>query len=427
MRRIGILASTGAVTAALVLSGCGSDDQDGSSGSAGSVTVTFMLPSSWVGVAGFKDNVAAWEHRTGNKVKLTPVPDANYDALIQARIAAKSGVDIFGGQDTVKNKAAIMRPASGPWVDRLTPSVRKAITGTDGKIYGTPSADGLAGYGVIYNKAVFTKAGVTSPPTGLAAFEAGLEKVKADGTTPLCLSGKDGWTLLQHRNAVNSGLLGTTPDLVTTLDANKSEWGDASGFTAEYNALASWVGKGLINKDALTATFDSQNAALADGSCGAIINGTWAFSAITTVKKNADIGFFPLPSADGKNTIGLAKPNLLKVASFSKAATQAQDFLNFMVERPQAQRFIDANPGVSPFSDVTVTKETSAVGDFRKLVEGGATVTPFDQQSTVPQPQDDIIAAYQELIGKRIDVPEFTDRVQSAWQKSGAKAGVTGF
>ncbi|WP_405681940.1 ABC transporter substrate-binding protein [Streptomyces sp. NBC_01238] len=427
MRTIGILATAGAVTAALVLSGCGSDDKDGASGAAGSVTVTFMLPPSWVGVAGFKDNVAAWEHKTGNKVKLTPVLDANYDALVQARIAAKSGVDVFGGQDTVKNKAAIMLPASGPWVDRLTPSVRKAITGTDGKIYGTPSADGLASYGVIYNKDVFGKAGVTSLPAGLADFEAGLEKIKADGTNPLCLSGKDGWTLLQHRNAVDSGLLGTTPDLVTGLDANRTKWGDAPGFTAQYDALASWVDKGLINKDALTATFDSQNAALAEGTCGAIINGTWAFSAIATVKKDANIGFFPLPSADGKNTIGLAKPNLLKVAAFSQVATQAQDFLNFMIEQPQAQKFIDANPGVSPFTDVTATQESSAVGDFRKLVEGGATVTPFDQQSTVPQPQDDIIAAYQELIGKRIDVQKFTDLVQSAWQKSGAKAGAAGF
>jgi raffinose/stachyose/melibiose transport system substrate-binding protein len=423
MRKISILAIAGMVAAVSALSGCGSDDKDGGSG----VTVSYMLPSSWADVAGFKDNVTAWEQKTGNKVTLTPVPDANYDSLVQARIAARSGVDVFAGQDTATDKAAIMLPASGPWVNRLNPSIRKAITSPDGKIYGTPNDDGLASYGVIYNKDVFGKAGITSLPATLADFEADLEKVKGAGATPLCLSGKDGWTLLQHRSAVNSGLIGTTPTMAADLDANKTKWGDISGFTAEYVALRDWVDKGLTNKDALTATYDAQNAAIAAGKCGAIINGTWAVSAITTVKKDANLGFFPLPSADGKNTIGLSKPTLLKIAAFSKVATQAQDFLNFMIDKPQAQKFMDANPGVSPFTDVKAADATGAVADFQKLIEGGTFVTPFDQVSALPQPQDDIIAAYQELIGKRIDVAEFAQRVQTAWQKAGTKAGATGF
>jgi raffinose/stachyose/melibiose transport system substrate-binding protein len=187
------------------------------------------------------------------------------------------------------------------------------------------------------------------------------------------------------------------------------------------------VHKGLINSDALTATYDSATSAIASGRCGAIINGTWAIGAIGAIDKSSDLGLFPLPAANGTGAIGLSKPNLLKIAPFSKVAAAAQDFLNFMVAQPQAQKFLNANPGVSAFTDVKVADSSSAVADVQKLVDAGGTVVPFDQQSTLPQPQDDIIAAYQELIGKRIDVAGFGKRVQSAWAGAGAKAGAPGF
>ncbi|WP_026416429.1 extracellular solute-binding protein [Actinomadura oligospora] len=183
MRSIRRTALIGAATLAEVtLTACSSSGSDAGSGS--HTTITYMLPSSWANVPGFVDTVHAWEHQTGNTVALTPVPDGNYDSLVQARLAAKSGVDVFAGQDTVKNKSAVMLPASGPWVDRLNPAVRKAITSADGTIWGTPSADGLAAAGVIYNKDVFAKAGITATPTGLAELQSDLQTVKDSGVTP---------------------------------------------------------------------------------------------------------------------------------------------------------------------------------------------------------------------------------------------------
>ncbi|WP_031002402.1 ABC transporter substrate-binding protein [Streptomyces sp. NRRL F-5727] len=426
MRRIRRTALIGAaaLTVTAVVGGCSGD---GGTDASGRTTVTYMLPSSWASVPGFKENVAAWEKKTGNKVTLTPVPDANYDALVQARIAARSGVDIFAGQDTAKDKAAIMRPATGPWVQRLNPDVRKAITSPDGTIWGTPSADGLNATGVIYNKDVFAKAGITTPPTTLAEFQADLEKVKKTGVTPLHLAGKDGWTLLQHRSSVNAGFLGADKDLVAKLDGNKVTWPAVPGFEQEYQALEGWVKQGLTNKDALTSTYESSTASVATGRSGALINGTWALGEIARTNPDANVGFFLLPAVDGPTTLGLQKPNLLKVATFSKVAPQAQDFLNFMIAQPQAQKFLDTNPGVSAFTDVKAAKPSGGVADLQKLVDQGGFVAPFDQQSTIPQPQDDIIAAYQELIGGRSDVAGFGDRVQKAWQSAGAKAGAAGF
>ncbi|MFI6059716.1 ABC transporter substrate-binding protein [Streptomyces sp. NPDC051286] len=421
------IAAVVAVAAMVAAAATGCAGSDTTTGANGHVTITYMLPTSWAGVPGFQENVDLWEKQTGNTVKLTPVPDANYDSLVQARLAAKSGADVFAGQDSAKNKAAIMKPATGPWIERLLPAVRKSITSADGKIWGTPSADGLNATGVIYNKDVFSKAGITKTPTTLAEFEADLKKVKAAGATPLYLAGKDGWTLLQHRSAVNADFLGADLDLAPKLDANQVKWNEIPGFTQEYQALAGWVKHGLTNSDALTATYDSSTAAIANGKTGAIINGTWALGAIAKVNPKANIGFFLLPGADGKSTVGLQKPNLLKVATFSKVGKQAQDFLNFMIAQPQAQKFLDANPGVSAFTDAKAAGASGGAADLQKLVDQGDSVVPFDGQSVIPQPQDDLIAAYQELLGKRIDVAKFGEMTQKAWQGAGSKAGAAGF
>ncbi|GAA3484736.1 ABC transporter substrate-binding protein [Streptomyces yanii] len=422
--RIATAVSAAAVIAVAATACSGSDT---TAGSDGHVTITYMLPTSWAGVPGFQENVDLWEKQTGNTVKLTPVPDANYDSLVQARLAAKSGVDVFAGQDTAKDKAAIMKPATGPWIQRLSPDIRKAITSADGKIWGTPSADGVNATGVIYNKDVFAKAGITTTPTTLAEFEADLKKVKTAGVTPLFLAGKDGWTLLQHRSAANADFLGADPQLASKLDSNKIKWNEIPGFTQEYEALAGWAEQGLTNGDVLTATYDASTTAIATGKTGAIINGTWALGAIAKANPKANIGYFLLPGADGKSTLGLQRPNLLKVATFSKAGKQAQDFLNFMIAQPQAQKFLDANPGVSAFTDVKATKASGGVADLQKLVDQGGFVLPLDQQSAIPQPQDDLIAAYQELLGKRIDVAKFGELNQKAWQNAGNKAGAAGF
>ncbi len=427
MPRIRRTAVIGAAALAMTAVAAGCSSSEDGTGPAGHITITYMLPSSWANVPGFQDNVHAWEKQTGHTVTLTPVPDANYDSLVQARLAARNGVDIFAGQDTAKDKAAIMHPATGPWLERLEPGVRKAITSHDGKVWGTPSADGLHASGVIYNKDVFAKAGITTPPATLTDFQSALQKVKNAGVTPLYLSGKDGWTLLQHRNSVNASFVGADQQLVSKLDANQIKWADVPGFNQQYQALADWVGKGLTNDDALTATYESATSALANGKAGAIINGTWALAEITKANPSANLGFFLLPAADGPSTLGLGKPNLLKIATFSKAATQAQDFLNFMIAQPQAQKFMHANPGVSAFTDVKAPSPSRAVADLQQLVDQGGFVVPFDQQSVIPQPQDDIVAAYQELIGKRVDVPAFGELVQKAWQSAGAKATATGF
>src|SRR5439155_19983311 len=59
-----------------------------------------------------------------------------------------------------------------------------------------------------YNKALFTKAGITAAPTTWDEFFATADKLKAAGITPVALGGKDGFELDHTMEVILVGTLG---------------------------------------------------------------------------------------------------------------------------------------------------------------------------------------------------------------------------
>ena len=158
-----------------------------------------------------------------------------------------------------------------------------------------------------------------------------------------------------------------------------------------------------------------------------MFNGTWSIGDLAKANANAQIGYFPLPAAAGKTSIALMDPSLLKVAKSSKVADAAKDFLNFLAEPAQLQRSIDSQPGVPAFTDVKLTTEPPAFADVQKFVDAGSVVRGFDNASALNQPQDDLIAAYQKLLGGKVDAAGLATLTDKAWVASAKKAKVPGF
>lgn len=412
------------VTGALALTGCAAGATGGSNDAA---NVVYVVPSSWASAGAFADNVGAWEEKTGNTVEVQAIPDEQYDDTVRARLQGGEGIDIYAGQDGVDDPAAIMLEVDeSVFADRMTQSVLESMRAADGKIYGYPGADGLSSFGVIYNKTTFADAGVEVPKT-LDELTEAYTTLQATGVTPLFLSGTDGWTLLQHRNAVNANLIGDDTGVVDALSANETTWSKVPGMLPQYEALQAWAEAGVINADAVTAKYENALATVADGTSASIINGSWAIGEIRKLDANAEIGFFALPTADGTNQIGLSRPNILHIAASSKVADEAADLLTFLIEPENVAAHLSKSPGISAFTDVTVENQDPAIADIQAYLENGESGAAFDTATTFPTPQDDIIASYQQLIAKKIDAATFLTQVDSAWANAGKTAGREGF
>lgn len=414
-------------TGALVLAGCSAGGDSSGGGGEGGTNVVYVVPSSWASAGAFADNVDAWEEETGNTVEVQAIPDEQYDNTVRARLQGGEGIDIYAGQDGVDDPAAIMLEVDeSAFADRMTESVLESMRAADGKIYGYPGADGLSSFGVIYNKGVFADAGVEVPKT-LDELTAAYATIQAAGVTPLFLSGADGWTLLQHRNAVNANLIGDDPGVVDALSANETTWSEVPGTLPQYTALQAWAETGAINADAVTAKYENALAAVTDGTAASLINGSWAIGEVRKLNADAEIGFFALPTQDGENQIGLSRPNILHIASSSKVADEAAELLTFLIEPENVAAHLAKAPGISAFTDVTVENLDPAIADIQAYLDNGESGAAFDTATTFPTPQDDIIASYQQLIAKKIDATTFLTQVDSAWANAGKTAGREGF
>ncbi|WP_144875091.1 ABC transporter substrate-binding protein [Microbacterium sp. 1.5R] len=422
-KTVRIVALTAAAASlATVLAGCsGASGGDGGTGK----PLVYMVPSSWANYEGLQENIDAYTEKTGVEVEVQGVPDEQYDGNVRAKLASGGGVDIFAGLNQEKDPGAFMLEITDPkFQSRMSETVFESMESEDGKLYSVPAADGLSSFGIFYNREVFAAAGVDTAPETLDELTAAFEAVKKSGVTPLFVSGRDGWTLLQHRNAVNTDFGADNPDLFADLESNETTWSEIPGFTEQYQTLADWAKNGLTNSDLLTAGYEQGTTAVAEGTAGAIINGSWVIGELRGANPDGEFGFLALPNPVGTTKIALSQPNMMHIAKDSTQAETARELLEFLIEPAQVENFLATTPGIPAYTDVTLSEVDPAIADMQVWVDAGKAAV---DTTRFPYPQDDQIAAYQELLAGRIDVAEFSARYDAAWQSAGKTAGIEGF
>lgn len=212
------------------------------------------------------------------------------------------------------------------WDKTLTPSVKAYGQYTNGlmgngKLYGVPSYGEYVSW--FYNKAMFTKYGVTVPKT-FAQLESALATFKAAGVPPIALAGKD--YLIVH---IAYGLVASQASLQWVKDYqsfahpinfNGPEWTFAATTLAKWNQ-AGYLEPNAAGVDANTAVADFEK-----GTYPLLFGGTWLDQDVAT-KAGFAWGKFAMP---GKLSVGSAG-NLLVIPTKSKQKDLAAEFINMIL------------------------------------------------------------------------------------------------
>lgn len=169
-------------------------------------------------------------------------------------------------------------------------------------------ADGLCygvGYmgnaqGILYNKAVFEKAGITELPKTPDEFIADLQLIK-DNTDaiPLYTNYAAGWTMGAWDAYMGSTATGDNTymnqKLVHTKDPFQN-YGDDTHAYAVYKILYDAVADGLIEDDFATTDWEGCKGMINNGEIGCMVLGSWAYPQMEAAGENgADIGYMPFP------------------------------------------------------------------------------------------------------------------------------------
>ncbi|MFE6590113.1 ABC transporter substrate-binding protein [Streptomyces sp. NPDC057781] len=210
-------------------------------------------------------------------------------------------------------------------------------TDVDGKTYGIATF-GTAN-GLVYNKALWKKAGITDWPTTTEQFLDDLKAVKdKTGATPYYTNFKDGWPLESPwTNSVGSISCDTQGhDKLADMD---KPWAEGNDLNALDTLLYDIVHEKLSEKDPATTNWESSKTLLAKGKVGSMVLGSWAINQMRDAAEKAgqnpdDIGFMPLPSQkDGKSCSTLVSDYQQAVNIHSDHKEAARAWIDWFTEK----------------------------------------------------------------------------------------------
>ncbi|MHC3472515.1 extracellular solute-binding protein [Streptomyces sp. 7R007] len=360
MRR-GIAATALVASLALAATACGGSDS-GSDKSSGPVTITWWDTSNATNEAPtYKALVKEFEAANkGIKVKYVNVPFSQAQNKFDTAAGSKGAPDVLRsevGWTPAFAKKGYFLPLDGTEAladkDKFQPNL---ITQAqyEGKTYGVPLVtDTLA---LVYNKALFKKAGITEAPKTWDELKSDAAKIDAK----LHVYGYWGSTQAYYAQTF---LYGEGTDTVDA-SAKKITVDSAAAKKAYGTWLSMFSGQGLHKADVTADAYAHIQDAFVSGKVAAIIQGPWEITNFykgSAFSDKSNLGIATVPAgSSGKSGAPTGGHNLSVYAGSDSAHQKAAlKFVNFMTSA-KAQTEIALKNSTLPTRDDAYTAEVKA-------------------------------------------------------------------
>ncbi|ANS76565.1 ABC transporter substrate-binding protein [Paenibacillus yonginensis] len=372
--------------AMVMATGCGSNNSGNSASNGGSSTNSGTSASNApakdvsIKVFQFKVEIAEqlnqlakeYEKETGVHVDVeTHGGGEDYGALLKAAIASGTEPEIYnnGGYAALEpymDRATDLSDQA--WVPNLLETT-KAPTTVDGKLYGMPM--NTEGYGIIYNKDLFAKAGITTEPKTLPELTDAVKKLKDAGITPFEAT-NEWWSLGIHMVNV---AIANQPDPAKFVEDWKAGKTTAAG-NEVFKQWLNYVDLVFQNaqKDMLTTDYATQVATFAAGQAAMLPQGNWVQGDIDKVNPDLNLGVLPISINDQAGHVLIGVPNNWIVNSKSAHPDEAKKFLDWMVTSDTGKKYLTQEFHFMPAeTNIDATKEDiGAIADGVKALNSTA-------------------------------------------------------
>ncbi len=356
-------------------------------------------------------------------IKVQPLQNEQFSTKIPVALQSDSPPDIFqqwgGGQlaDQVQaGKVQDLTEAVKPWIGSVGPAASNWQV--DGKQYGVPYTFGIVGFW--YNKALFQKAGITTPPATWEELLSAAQKLKSAGVAaPIAIGSKDKWPDAFYWDYLALRLCSQEVMQQSASDYNFDDpcWTKAGDMVGQLIDAQPFQ-KGFLATPAQQGAGSSAGL-LANGKAAMELQGHWnpgVMESLTPDKKAPDgLGWFPFPSVSG----GAGKPDAALGGGdgFScsfKAPPACADFLKFLLSVDNQKRFGELNIGLPLAAGAeagVADPNLKSLLDFRSNASFIQTYLDVAYATSVGQALNDAIA--QQFAGQ-LDPPGVVDAVKSA-------------
>lgn len=318
------------------------------------LTLTVLESQGWV-YPSEQALALRFQDLTGIKIDYQIVPSANYFQVLSTKLNSGQGPDIFGGQSGVSDLKVTYNVEKNAvdltneeWVKREDPNaVSQATLG--GKVYGQEIWDIYSGYWVvIYDKAIFQKAGITAAPTTYDEFTAACDKIKAlGGVTPIYEPISDGWHHVLWFPEVGAQMESLATGFYANLNANKTTLAADANALKAMTQLNNIYQKGYLGSSALSATVADQQKNMTTGKFAMTVSNLTlpnSINAAFPTVSASNYGFFPIPLLDNQLLPTHPAGPTKFIWSGGKQIAAAKQYLAFLAQPDTLQYLIDNTP-----------------------------------------------------------------------------------
>ncbi|WP_175988005.1 ABC transporter substrate-binding protein [Bacillus sp. Marseille-Q1617] len=421
MKRI-LLLLTSFVLVFGIIAGCSSKDTSSggdSDSKSGDDVVTLNLFQFKVEIADqLQEMIKEFEAEHPNiKVKLETVGGgADYGAALKAKFASGEEPDIFnnGGFKELELWQEKLADLSGePWVEHVLPIGKVPMTAEDGKLYGMPV--NLEGYGFVYNKDLFEKAGIKEAPKTIDELKDASKKLEKAGITPFSAGYGEWWVIGQHLLNIPFAQQDDPEAFIAGLYDGSEKIVGNEKFKQFKEVLDTELK--YANDNPLTTDYNTQVTLFASGETAMLQQGNWTENMITEINPEINMGFLPIPISNDEsaNSLPVGVPNNWVLNKNSEHLEEAKTFLNWMVSSETGKRYITEEFAFIPAFD---NIEPAGLGDL------GTSILDYSkEEKTIPWTwfkwpdgaNKEFAAAIQEYAAGKIDYDTLLERFQQSW------------
>lgn len=247
----------------------------------------------------------------------------------------------------------------------------------DGQVYGVPST--ATTQGIVYNKKVFSDAGITALPKTPEDFIADLQAIKdKTDAIPMYTNYAAGWTMGAWDDYISGSATGDENYKNNVLLHTSNPFSDPGDGTHAYNVykiLYDAVANKCTEDDPTTSDWESSKAKMNNGEIATMVLGSWAVSQMKAAGDHPDdVGYMPFPiTVDGKQYASSGADYSFGINKDASEENQqaAMAFVKFMTEKsgfsynegglPIAKDLSDQLPDTyTLFKDVTMVVDAPA-------------------------------------------------------------------
>ncbi|MFD0673200.1 ABC transporter substrate-binding protein [Cohnella sp. GCM10027633] len=279
-----------------------------------------------------------------------------YNTMLKTKIASDDAPDIMllvnlndANRDYLDG-GFVLDLTGQPFLSNVNSIERQYI---DGKVYALPFD--MNANGVIYNKDVFEKAGITEVPRTYSAFKEALDKLKQAGFAGMAAGFKENYYVTGDIGADwRAGALSVNPNWISQLQDRTLKFVDDEqmrGILERLNDRFAYAQSDPFGTDANSAL-----SLVATGKAGILQHGSFMVDAIKKINPEVRLGFFPFPWSEDKanNNLPLGSGiGGLAVYKDSPNKEWALKFLEQVATKEMGESLQNNKGGLSLIKDVS--------------------------------------------------------------------------